>query len=250
MRTQGAIGKVKSANITRTRINGMLNEAKLNALFDSVTDDSLEQVVKLWYTSNTSSKEDRSSMDRLLPEEFKVALKEKFDIDIMIDGARVTIGKVIFSRMMKYITQHPERLTLGIYDTLLEHKDFHHIVSLVQKKTDAKGNMMLIPTNTGLTQSKAIDAEGMINLQNIALAKLKMLMQYVTKEKAKEANIGGITKAMRDLMATLHMMRLDFAPDAVMEATFKETTASDDGKTVKEKVTRYVQKSAQTWNQK
>lgn len=239
---------------TKSRIRALLNEAKLKQLFESLTDQTLEDTVKIGFETHINASksgrnlDEKKTLSSLMPKELRDGLMERFKIDIATDAARITIGETIFDKLMKYIAKNPHRLTLGIYDTLVEHKNYHWIVSLVDKKQDAKGNVMLVPSRTGNSMPMAISSESIINLQNRLFAKMSMVVDEITLKKIKETNMGGLSKAFRDLLAGAHMLKLDFSPDEAMERTYQETEVSDDGKTIKERTLRYVSKSSQTWN--
>lgn len=247
---------VATKDKTKSRIRGMLNTAKLEAMFEVLSDDCITQIVTVSMASHARAAESGRNLDEkktlasLMPQELRDELMKRFSIDIATDAARITIGEEIFSRFMYYLQNHPERLTMEIYDTLIQHKTFQYIVSMVHKKQDAKGNFYLVPSTAATTHQVAVSSEFVINMQNILMAKMKMVIESISKKDLIGANLGSKSKAFRDLLAANHMLHLDMTPDAAMEATFKETTMSDDGKTVKEKVTRYVQRSAQTWASK
>lgn len=218
-------------------------------LMGLLSTDTLEATVDWWVLYSKSRADERDTAFAKIPEAFLKSYAQVFGHSLMASKTKKSDAFAAMQKLLTHIQRHPELVTPTMYDAMANESKFHWIVSLVSRKTDAKGMVYLVPSSQANSVGNLLDAEAGINLQNMGMAKLKMIMEAITPELVKDANLGALSKAGRDIMALMHVLKLDFQPDQELIREYKEIEESD-GKTKRERITRFTEKNRKAWGAK
>lgn len=214
-------------------------------LFDQ---KEFESLVSWWVLYSKSRADERNSVFSEFPPTALKKYESYFRKNLMGSKRKKSDAFSLMQKVFSYLQKHPERITPYIYDMLIEEPKLHYIVSLVSRKQDEEGNYFLVPSKGASQALNVLDAQTAINLQNLGIMKLKEIMEAMSSDKIAISNLGTLSKAARDLVATLHVLDLDHKADDELIKEYKQIEHSEDGKVTRETIARFIQKNQKDWN--
>lgn len=212
----------------------------------SLSTQGLETTIEWWLLYSKSRAEERDTVFAKIPQEFLDRYDQVFGKNLMSSKTKKSDAFAAMQKLLTHIQRNPQLITNRLYELMANEAKFHWIVSLVSRNTDKNGQVYLVPSSQANSIGNLLDAEAGINLQNVGMAKLKMILDAITPELVKDANLGALSKAGRDIMALMHVLKIDFQPDQELIKEYKEIEESD-GKTRRERIVKYTEKNRKAW---
>ena len=223
------------------------NEEETKNYVESLNEAQLEKLIGWWLLYTKSRADERDTAFWEIPEDGVKAYVKVFKNNLMTSKTKKSDAFALMQKVLLHLQRNPERITPNIYESLINEPKLHWVVSLVSRSTDESGNVFLVPSKSASSALNALDAQTAINIQNLGVIKLKEIVEAMTRSKIQMSNLGTLSKAGRDLVSMLHILGIDFKPDQELISEYKEITESD-GKTRRERMTRYIQKNQKEWN--